>query len=326
MLNETIKKATTKKTTKSISPTEISSDTKSLQKTVDAVETNEATKQSTPTKVAKKEKKIRESSEKNISEKAALEWRDIYESRQTGRILTDNIGGIEQHGDSLCLIIKKDDAKILIPGKDASPSEDLPPTHIKGMLGAKIDYVITAIDRQNNLATGSRRQAMQLRHRELARCKVGDRVKGNIIAVGISLLVVEAFGIEKILRARDIDWGQIPDVRNLYSVGDECWMVIKELDLADNNIRFSIKEADPDPYDRIEEKFMLNWIYTGKVTGIPEYGIYCNLSKGIDCLCPHPGWTNMRLKIGDMVSVKIKHIDREKRHVRGLIDRLISRG
>lgn len=224
------------------------------------------------------------------------------------------------------MIIKKEDVKILIPSKEASLSEDLIPAYIKGMLGARIDYKITAIDRQNCLATGSRKQAMLVHQRELARYKVGDKVKGNIIAVGISLLVVETFGIEKVLRARDIDWGQIPDVRNVYNVGDECLMVIKELDLESNNIKFSIKEAEPDPYERIEDKFMLNWIYTGKVTGIPEYGIYCNLSKGIDCLCPHPGWTNIRLRIGDMVSVKIKHIDREKRHVRGLIDRLISRG
>jgi small subunit ribosomal protein S1 len=323
MSKETIEKTVTKKKTKSGTPAETESETK-VQKEVE--ETKEMVKENDGAKAAKDVKKIRETSEKIISEKAALEWRDIYESRQTGRILTDNIGGIEQHGDSLCLIIKKEDAKILIPAKDASLSEDLPPAHIKGMLGAKIDYIITAIDRQNCLATGSRKQAMQARHRELSRHKVGDKVKGNIIAVGISLLVVEAFGIEKILRARDIDWGQIPDVRNVYNVGDECWMVIKELDLENNNIRFSIKDADPDPYERIEEKFMINWIYTGKVTGIPEYGIYCNLSKGIDCLCPHPGWTNMRLKIGDTVSVKIKHIDREKRHVRGLIDRLISRG
>ncbi|NJD02377.1 MAG: 30S ribosomal protein S1 [Ruminiclostridium sp.] len=324
MSKVTIEKTVTKKKTKSNPPKEAVSETKTPE---EVVETKEATKESDEAKVIKDTKKIRESSEKTvISEKAALEWRDIYESRQTGRILTDNIGGIEQHGDSLCLIIKKEDAKILIPAKDASLSEDLPPAHIKGMLGAKIDYVITAIDRQSCLATGSRRQAMQVRQRELVRYKVGDRVKGNIIAVGISLLVVEAFGIEKILRARDIDWGQIPDVRNFYSVGDECWMVIKELDFENNSIKFSIKDAGPDPYERIEEKFMLNWIYTGKVTGIPEYGIYCNLSKGIDCLCPHPGWTNMRLKIGDTVSVKIKHIDREKRHVRGLIDRMISRG
>lgn len=323
MSKESVEKTTIKKRTKSSSPTESENETKALH---EVVETKGISKESDETKLVKDVKKIRETPEKNISEKAALEWRDIYESRQTGRILTDNIGGIEQHGDSLCLIIKKEDVKILIPAKEASLSEDLLPAHIKGMLGAKIDYIITAIDRQNCLATGSRRQAMQVRQRELVRCKVGDRVRGNIIAVGISLLVVEAFGIEKILRARDIDWGQIPDVRNVYNVGDECWMVIKELDLENNNIRFSIKDADPDPYERIEEKFMLNWIYTGKVTGIPEYGIYCNLSKGIDCLCPHPGWTNIRLKIGDTVSVKIKHIDREKRHVRGLIDRLISRG
>lgn len=322
MAEETIEK-TTKKKAKSIKPIETEVETKTL---ADSTEVKDAVNQVSETKAPRDVKKIRETPEKNISEKAVLEWRDIYESRQTGRILIDNIGGIEQHGDSLCLIIKKEDVKILIPAKEASMSEDLTPAHIKGMLGAKIDYIITAIDRQSCLATGSRKQAMQARHRELVRHKVGDKVKGNIIAVGISLLVVEVFGIEKILRARDIDWGQIPDVRNVYNVGDECWMVIKDLDLENNNIRFSIKEADPDPYERIEEKFMLNWIYTGKVTGIPEYGIYCNLSKGIDCLCPHPGWTNIRLKIGDTVSVKIKHIDREKRHVRGLIDRLISRG
>ena len=71
MSKETINKTVTKKKTKSTTPTEAANETKNLEV---VAETNTTKKESDGAKAAKDVKKIRETSDKIISEKAVLEW------------------------------------------------------------------------------------------------------------------------------------------------------------------------------------------------------------------------------------------------------------
>lgn len=261
----------------------------------------------------------------DFNERCENAWREIYESRQTRMLLTSEVIAIENHGSVNCAVVNYYGIKIIIPGNMLTVNET-DTGRIYAMIGAEIDFVVIAIDKENNLATGSRKLAMELNQRELPSVKVGDRLKGNIIAVGVSKAIVNVCGLDIPVRNNEISWGYIFDVRTHLAVGDELDVIVKNIEPEAKTMSVSIKDALPDPYVNITEKYIINNKYRAIVTGIPDYGIFCNLEPGIDALCPHPGWNNMKLGIGDAVVVKVKEINRDQRKTWGFIDRLIKRG
>ena len=260
---------------------------------------------------------------------ASQEWVDIYESRQTNKILTDNVKSVELHDGKQCVIVFRGSVKILIPLSEMGLRTDDESVGIKvmyGMAGAEIDYIVIGINREEEICIGSRNKAMEIRQKELQKVKEGQKILGRIVAVGRTSAIAEAYGIETKLKAVDINWGYMEDIRNYLSVGDEIEMLVKKIDLEEKTLKLSIKEAKPDPYINIDKKYRINSKYVAKITGIEEYGIFVNLEPGVDALCPHPGYTNLRLATGDEVFVKLKQLNPEKRQARALIERLIRKG
>ena len=254
-------------------------------------------------------------------------WRDIYESRQTNKILTDEITAIEVHNDMPNAIIFKNGIKILIPQHEIGVKE-VTEKKLYGMVASSIDYVIIAINTKDEMAVASRRKAMEIRQLELPNLQVGSKIKGRIVAVGKTAVYAEAYGVECRLKQQDISYGYMEDLRNYLSVGDELDMIIKQINLETKEMALSIKEASPDPFVNIDKKIIQNNDYVGVVTGIVDYGIFVNINniKGLDALCPHPGFTNLKLSLGDKVLVKVKEIKPEERKIRAYIERLLKRG
>lgn len=257
------------------------------------------------------------------------EWVDIYESRQTKKILTDQIRSVEAHDDKQCAIVFRGSVKILIPLSEMGLKTDDEALGIKvmyGMAGAEIDYIIAGINREDEICIGSRKKAMEIRQKELKKIKEGQKVKGRIVAVGRTTAIAEVCGIETKLRAADINWGYMEDIRNYLSVGDSVEMLVKAINHEEKALKLSIKEAMPDPYINIDKRYKIDSKYVAVITGIEEYGVFVNLEPGVDALCPHPGYTNLRLSTGDQVFIKLKQLNPEKRQARALIERLIRKG
>lgn len=257
------------------------------------------------------------------------EWVDIYESRQTKKMLADQVKSIETHDNKQCAIVFHGNVKVLIPLTEMGLKTDDEGMAIKvmyGMAGATIDYIIMGINREDEICIGSRGKAMQIRQKELGKIKAGQKITARIVAVGRTAAIAEAYGVETKLKAIDINWGYMEDIRNYLSVGDELEMLVKEIDAEAKTLKLSIKEATDDPYINIDKKYRIDSKYVATITGIAEYGIFVNLEPGVDALCPHPGYTNLRLSTGDQVFVKLKQLNPEKRQARALIERLIRKG
>jgi len=263
-------------------------------------------------------------------------WIDIYESKQTNKVLSGTINAVEAHSDKLCSVVFYGDAKVLIPqdvfnfDKEPVTDEEVQARRRKmyASIGSKVDFVVLDIERGEGIAIASRKKAMEIRRKELPKLQEGQRVKCRVIAVGKQIAITEVLGVEKRLLPRDISWGLVEDLRDVLSAGDELDCVVKniKLDNPDNpDISVSIRDTMPNPYLLVDKKYKQDSEYLGTVSLIREGGVFVNLEPGIDALCPHPGWTNMRLNTGDKVIVKIRKLDGENRKVRALIERLVRR-
>lgn len=270
---------------------------------------------------------------KELQQQQQQYWIDIYESRQTQKILKGKINAVEQHGEELCSCVFYGDAKILIPSKvfnmEPEPKTDeekaIRKRKMFAAIGADIEFCVIEISREENLAIASRKKAMEIRQKEIEKLKEGQKTKCRVMAVGKYAAIVEAHGVEKRLLPKDISWGLVDDLRDIVAVGDELDCIVKNIDPQTPNISISIKETMPNPYLLVDKKYIQDSEYLGTVSLVRENGVFVNLEPGVDALCPHPGWPGLRLNVGDKVVLKIRKIDGEKKKIRAHIERLVQR-
>jgi hypothetical protein len=112
--------------------------------------------------------------------------------------------------------------------------------------------------------------------------------------------------------------------------GESIPLIAKILDMDltgdEPKVKLSLKEAKPDPFTYVPDKYGLNGEYLGTVTGLPPYGVFVALEQGVSALCPMPHWADFDLAVGDKVLIKIKRINTTDRKIKANLIRLIRKG
>lgn len=265
-----------------------------------------------------------------MEEKTSQAWIDIYASRQTGKILTGTLAAIEKYQTSnqtsdCAILYYGDEVKVIIPVQEMNLSvEDR--AVIRSMIGAEIDFIVKGIDRENEIAVGSRKEAMKLRKElELNKHKAGDKVLVRVLSIGSNYAYVELYGVEVKLMKEDIAYGYVDNIRNYIQTGDKVQVLIKELDIENNKIKLSMKELTKDPYENIETRYKQFSEYLGTIVSIKEYGIFVCIEKGIYTLCDHPYWAGYTPMVGDKVLIRIDKINVAERKIKSKLLRVVKK-
>jgi ribosomal protein S1 len=230
--------------------------------------------------------------DKNLSETERQEWNSIYASLRAGSLLTGKIVGTDMVSASHpvnCLVVITYRVKVLIPETEIwhDEKETRPLYVLRAMAGAMIDYVITDVDRKGECAVASRRLALGIRRRALAKqgVKSGNRLPCRVLAVGQNQLLAEVGGYDIKLTQRDLSYAMLPDLREIYRPGNELVSVVKEVDLTAGLLSVSVKEAEPHPFDGAEKRHPVGCRRASKITGKYSGGVFCRLDRNLDCMC-----------------------------------------
>ena len=255
-------------------------------------------------------------------------YNEIYASRQSGKILTEMLSAVEKYKlndkEEECAILFVDNFKVIIPFPEMGVREDW---HlIRSMIGAEIDFIVKGIDTEGNIVVASRKEAMLLRRKlELPKYQAGDTINVRVVGVGRDQAYVDAYGVEVAIPKNEIDYGYVGNVEDYVQIGDRIESKILEIDHDTYEIKLSIKDAKPDPYATIDNKYRIQGEYLGTVTGIPHYGVFVNLEQGVSALCPLPRWADFNPNIGDKVLIKMKKINKDGRKISANLVRVIKR-
>lgn len=160
------------------------------------------------------------------------------------------------------------------------------------------------------------------KHKEELRgtLKVGDRVRGAITAIQKFGAFVDIGGIEGLIPASEIGWGQVEDIHGHLNVGQQVEVAVKSLDWDKGRYAFSLKETLPDPWEQAPVKFPEGSVHRGIVSRLADFGAFVTLAPGIDGLVhisnlgagrklKHPREV---VKAGDELEVRIDGLDVEK--------------
>lgn len=275
-------------------------------------------------------------------------WHEIHNAYRTRRILTGQLGGIEQtdNGKTISIVDYKG-FRIVIPLKEMminigrSPSGQeytelmLRQNKILGnMLGAEIDFIVKGIDSKSRSVVASRKEAM-LRKRQIFyldtdaagmyRIYEGRIAQARVIAVAEKVIRVEVFGVECSIMARDLAWEWIGDAHERFSVGDQVLVRILSVrrdGLEDMGIKADIKSVSQNTSHDNLKRCRIQSKYAGKVTDVHKGVVYIRLSNGVNAVA-HSCYDYRTPGKKDDVSFAVTRLDEERGVAVGIITRII---
>ncbi|WP_027715097.1 30S ribosomal protein S1 [Desulfuromonas sp. TF] len=146
-------------------------------------------------------------------------------------------------------------------------------------------------------------------------------VKGKVVSLTDYGAFVELEqGVEGLIHVSEMSWTKrIKHPNKILNIGDEVESMVLALDIPNRRISLGLKQAEPNPWEVIGEKFPIGTIIEGQVKNITDFGIFVGVDEGIDGLVhiSDLSWTKRikhpseLYKKGDTVKAVVLNIDRE---------------
>jgi len=154
-----------------------------------------------------------------------------------------------------------------------------------------------------------------------------DKIEPDSVVEGIVKNItdygafIEIDVVDGLLHISDMSWGRINHPSELLAVGDKVKVKILEVDKDNQRVSLGMKQLTSDPWDGIETKYPLGSEVKGKVINILPYGVFVELSPGVEGFIhvSDISWTRKirdaheMFAIGDIIGAVMLSIDVERR-------------
>ena len=120
----------------------------------------------------------------------------------------------------------------------------------------------------------------------MERYPIGSIVQGkvrNITDFGIFIGLDE--GIDGLVHVSDISWNQrLSKPSDISRKGEDIEVKVLNIDIAQERLSLGIKQLTEDPWKNLDEKYPLNSEVTGTVVNLTDFGIFVEVSEGVEGL------------------------------------------
>lgn len=154
---------------------------------------------------------------------------------------------------------------------------------------------------------------------------VGNVVKGKVVSLTNYGCFIELEpGVEGLIHVSEIYWTKhIKNPSEVYTMGDEIEAKVLSIDIDDRKISLGVKQLTPDPWDEIEERYMVGTVHKCKIQNLTQFGAFAELEEGIDGLIhvSDLSWTKVIkhpkevVEKGQELEVRILEVSRENRRI-----------
>ncbi len=154
---------------------------------------------------------------------------------------------------------------------------------------------------------------------------IGSKVKGKIVSLtNYGAFVELEAGVEGLIHVSEMSWTRhIKNASEIYSIAEEVNAEVLSIDKDDRKISLGVKQLGPDPWDNIQERYIIGTLHKGKIINITQFGVFVELEDGIEGLIhvSDLSWTKIIRHPKEMVQkdedieVSIIEVSREKRKI-----------
>ena len=284
------------------------------------------------------------------NDRADIIWHEIHNAYRTRKILTGQLGGVEQtENNKTIVIVDYKGYRVVIPLKEMMlrPNASLSgqaytefileqQKMLGRMIGAEIDFIVRGIDSNTRAVVASRKDAMMKKRQTfymdvdtygMHRIHEGRLVQARVIGVAEKAIRVEIFGVDCSINARDLAWYWIGDAREYYSIGDS--VLVRILSVSRDSIetirvKADVRSVTQDNSRENLKKCRVQSKYAGRVTDIHKGVVFIRLSNGVNAIA-HSCYDYRTPGKKDDVSFVVTRLDEDRGVAVGIITRVIRR-
>lgn len=192
-------------------------------------------------------------------------------------------------------------------------------------IGKTFDFKILKINIERKNVVVSRRELLEAERLSkkaelLENIEIGDIREGvvkNITDFGVFL---DLDGLDGLLHITDMTWKRIKHPSEMIQVGDKLKVMILNIDKSKGRVALGLKQKEPNPWDRIEEKYPPKTKVHGKIVNLLPYGAFIEIEPGIEGLIHISEMTWMKnisdpskiVKVGDEVDAVVLSIQKDE--------------
>ena len=167
-------------------------------------------------------------------------------------------------------------------------------------LDQKINVVVLDFnEQQKRIALGLKQLTAHPWESLSADLKVGDTVKGKVVAIADYGAFVEVEpGVEGLVHVSEMSWSpRLHSAQEFLKLGDEVEAVILTLDREARKMSLGLKQLTQNPWESIREKYPVGSTHKATVRNITNFGVFAELEDGVEGL----------IHISDLSWNKLKH-------------------
>jgi small subunit ribosomal protein S1 len=246
---------------------------------------------------------------------------ELLEQMQEGQVVHGTVKNVTDYGafvdigglDGLLHLTDLSWGRVRHPSDVVKPEQEL-------------DVVVLKFDKEKQRVSLGLKQLIKDPWIDAAeRYPAGGKYRGKVVGVVDYGAFVELEpGIEGLVHVTEMSWAKKPThPSKVVKVGEEVDVVVLDIKPSDRRVSLGIKQAQPDPWLLVAEKYPVGTVVTGKVRNIAEFGAFVEIEDGFDGLVhvSDVSWTGRVknphevFKKGEPVTAKVLRIDPENRRV-----------
>ena len=241
-------------------------------------------------------------------------WEKVAEKYEVGSIVQGRIVNLEHFGAFARL---EEGVEGLIHISELAYRRVEHPEEVVSV-GDQLDLKVIEVSLEEQRIRLSLKQAQPDPWEKVAeKYEVGSIVQGRIVNLehfGAFARLEE--GVEGLIHISELAYRRVEHPEEVVSVGDQLDLKVIEVSLEEQRIRLSLKQAQPDPWEKVAEKYEVGSVVQGKIVKLTPFGVFAELEEGIEGLVHISEITWSRYKIdpleiinkGDEIKAKVLEI------------------
>jgi small subunit ribosomal protein S1 len=224
------------------------------------------------------------------------------------------------------LIVQFGDIQAFVP---VSHLTDLPrgipenerQSRLAQMVNRHLGFKVIEVDRQRRRLVLSQRNAQkEFREKQKGRL-LTDLAEGQVrrgLVTGLRDFgaFVDLGGADGLIHISELSWKRVKHPSEVLSIGQEVEVEVLKVDRESKRIGLSLKRRQPDPWQRVAERFQPGQSVEGTLTRLAPFGAFVDLGEGIEGLLPSNQISGRPEVVeGAQVRVRILNVEPERQRV-----------
>jgi small subunit ribosomal protein S1 len=230
-------------------------------------------------------------------------WEKVTRSYTNGDVVQGKI--IRRIKGGLVVDVMGIDA--FLPGSqiDVRPVRDF-----DALLGRDMDFRVVKVNHPSENIVVSHKilveeELADQRKAILSGLEKGQILEGIVKAISDFGVFIDLGGVDGLVHITDLSWGRINHPSEVVKLDQTVNVVVLDFDQEKKRISLGMKQLQPHPWEKIDERYPIGKKVSGKVVSLTDYGAFIEIEKGIEGLIhiSEMSWTQHVKHPSQMVSM-----------------------